>query len=145
MTWALNRSISGVDTSIYREVEAKLCYHLESQKDRPWRKTEEEMARDKTCQFAIVKRPYTSSSDSVTYTIKKDVPTAHYFIRVYVRDGPGGKLIAYGQTTGLDLFVAGISGRSASIDIAASIFSAFSVISLGFFFYLEKKKSKRAT
>ncbi|XP_021720161.1 high-affinity nitrate transporter 3.2-like [Chenopodium quinoa] len=145
VTWGLNRNVSKLDTSAYKQVEVKLCFLAESQVDRPWRKTEDELARDKTCQFLVVKKDFTSSSDSFTYTVKKDVPTAHYFVRVYVRDGPDGKQLAYGQTTGLDLSVKSISGRSASIDIAASIFSAFSVLSLAFFFYLEKKKARRAT
>ncbi|CAO2840560.1 unnamed protein product [Amaranthus hypochondriacus] len=143
ITWGLNKNGSKVDTKSYKNIEVKLCYSKESQKDRPWRKTEEELDRDKTCQFSVLKKEYNVTTDSFTYKVKKDVPTAHYFVRVYVRDGPDGKQIAYGQTNAVDLNVTGISGRSSSIDIAASVFSTFSVVSLAFFFYLEKKKAKK--
>ncbi|KMS95334.1 hypothetical protein BVRB_009170 [Beta vulgaris subsp. vulgaris] len=144
VSWRLNRNISNTDSATYSKVDVKLCYHLESQKDRPWRRTEEDLSRDKTCQFSMVKKDYNSSTDSVTYTVKKNIPTAHYFVRVYVRNADNRE-IAYGQTNGLDLNIKGISGRSTSIDVAASVFSGFSVLSLAFFFFLEKRKAKKLT
>ncbi|KAL2932740.1 High-affinity nitrate transporter 3.1 [Bienertia sinuspersici] len=141
VTWGLNSTTT--DTTAYKKIEVELCYLAESQKDRPWRRTEDDLDRDKTCQFLVAAKDFKSSSkDSATYTVKKDVPSAHFFIRAYVLD-PKGKKIAYGQTNGLDIKVKGISGRSASIDIAASIFSAFSVLSLVFFYFNEKRIAKQ--
>ncbi|KAK9733990.1 hypothetical protein RND81_04G106500 [Saponaria officinalis] len=139
VTWALNKS--NADTSKYSKVTLELCYTKASQIDRPWRKTEDELFKDKTCQHEIATKTYASSGNSVDYVVLKDVPTGHYFIRSYVVDAAGTK-VAYGQTDGVDLFITAITGRHASIDIAAAAFSAFSVVSLAFFFYLEKKKSK---
>ncbi|KAK9733992.1 hypothetical protein RND81_04G106700 [Saponaria officinalis] len=139
VTWALNKS--NADTLKYSKVTLKLCYTKASQIDRPWRKTEDELFKDKTCQHEIATKTYASSENSVDYVVLKDVPTGHYFIRAYVVDAAGTK-VAYGQTDGVDLFITAITGRHASIDIAAAAFSAFSVVSLAFFFYLEKKKSK---
>nr|WPH61291.1 nitrate assimilation related protein [Suaeda altissima] len=143
VTWGLNST--STKTTNYKNVEVKLCYLEESQKDRPWRRTEDDLKRDKTCQFLVAEKEFTTKDDTVTYQVKKDVPSAHYFIRAYVTDGPKGKLIAYGQTTGLDLKVKGISGRSLAIDVAASVFSGFSVLSLVFFYFMEKSKAKRAS
>ncbi|KAK9733986.1 hypothetical protein RND81_04G106100 [Saponaria officinalis] len=139
VTWALNKS--NADTSKYSKVTFKLCYTKASQIDRPWRKTEDELFKDKTCQHEIATKTYTSSENSVDYVVLKDVPTGHYFIRAYVVDAAGTK-VAYGQIDGVDLFITAITGRHVSIDIAAATFSAFSIVSLAFFFYLEKKKSK---
>ncbi|KAL5972451.1 hypothetical protein ACLOJK_041706 [Asimina triloba] len=80
--------------------------------------------------------------------IKKDVPTATYFVRAYVVDD-SGKEGAYGQNSvknkATNLFsVQGISGRHASLDIAAACFSAFAVVSLFGFFYEEKRKAKKS-
>ncbi|XP_074294654.1 high-affinity nitrate transporter 3.1-like [Silene latifolia] len=140
--WTLTKP--GEDTK-YSKVSVKLCYRKESQIDRPWRKTEDELFKDKTCAHDIVTKPYSAPGNNTTeYLVMKDVPTGHYFIRAYAVDASGAK-VAYGQDKNIDLFVTAITGRHASIDIAAAIFSGFSVISLAFFFYLEKKKSKRAT
>ncbi|RZC61517.1 hypothetical protein C5167_023285 [Papaver somniferum] len=56
--------------------------------------------------------------------------------------------VAYGETTTdvkrtSNLFqIHGITGRHASLDIAAGIFSAVSVIYLFGFFFMEKRRSK---
>ncbi|KAH9616266.1 hypothetical protein KSS87_020772 [Heliosperma pusillum] len=144
VTWELNTT-SAADTTKYSTVAIKLCYRKESQIDRPWRKTENELFKDKTCPHDITKKNYTATLTSTDYIVKKEIPTAHYFIRAYVLDA-AGKKVAYGQTIpDVDLSITAITGRHASIDIAAAVFSAFSVLSLGFFFYLEKKKAKRDT
>lgn len=142
--WGLNQSLNDIDTSSYKTVKVKLCYLPESQKDRPWRKTEDDLVKDKTCQHDITSKPYSQSNNSVTCTVQKDVPTADYFIRAYVVNA-AGKQVAYGQTTGSRLSVIAITGRKASIEIASVVFSALSVVSLAGFFYLEKRKAKRGT
>jgi len=143
VTWGLNQSLENTDTSSYNTVKVKLCYHAESQKDRPWRKTEDHLNRDKTCQHAITSKPYSSSNNSITYTVLRDVPTADYFIRAYVDDDTE-TAVAYGQTIGDTFSITAITGRHVSLDIASAMFSAFSLVSLAFFFYLEKK-AKRAS
>ncbi|KAL5993947.1 hypothetical protein ACLOJK_038304 [Asimina triloba] len=98
----------------------------------------------------IIDRPYTQSNKqvSIDWMIKKDVPTATYFVRAYVVDD-SGKEGAYGQNSvknkATNLFsVQGTSGRHASLDIAAACFSAFAVVSLFGFFYEEKRKAKKS-
>ncbi|KAL5972846.1 hypothetical protein ACLOJK_039652 [Asimina triloba] len=98
----------------------------------------------------IIDKPYTQSNKqvSIDWMIKKDVPTATYFVRAYVVDD-SGKEGAYGQNSvknkATNLFsVQGISGRHASLDIAAACFSAFAVVSLFGFFYEEKRKAKKS-
>ncbi|KAK9733989.1 hypothetical protein RND81_04G106400 [Saponaria officinalis] len=110
VTWALNKS--NADTSKYSKVTLKLCYTKASQIDRPWRKTEDELFKDKTCQHEIATKTYASSENSVDYVVLEDVPIGHYFIRAYVVDVAGTK-VAYGQT---------------------DAFSALSIVSLAFFF-----------
>ncbi|XP_028781797.1 high-affinity nitrate transporter 3.1-like [Neltuma alba] len=149
VTWGLNRTLPAGTDSAYKKIKVKLCYAPISQKDRAWRKTEEELSRDKTCQHDIVSRPYDASNpttQSFEWTVEKDVPTATYFVRAYAFDADDHE-VAYGQTTDAaktkNLFeVQGISGRHASLDICSAVFSAFSVVSLFFFFYIEKRKAK---
>ncbi|KAL8154163.1 hypothetical protein V2J09_011923 [Rumex salicifolius] len=147
VTWGLK---AGTQDSTYNTVKVKLCYAPVSQVDRPWRKTVlTNIAKDKTCQFNMFTKPYTSSNTTDTYNVVKEIPGATYFVRVYAYDSDE-KEVAYGQTTNGDkttnLFtVKGITGRSRSIDVASGVFSAFSVVSLAYFFYMEKKKAKRAT
>jgi len=102
---------------------------------------EENIFKDKTCQHAVATQKFNVSGNTANYTVLKDVPTAHYFVRAYVLDTAAAK-IAYGQNMDIDLSIVAITGRHASIDVAAGVFSAFSVLSLGFFFYLEKKKAR---
>ncbi|KAL3819631.1 hypothetical protein ACJIZ3_005536 [Penstemon smallii] len=147
ISWSLNATSSvGIDTSDYRTVEIKLCYAPISQKDRGWRRTEEELQKDKTCQHKIVERPYNPSNNMYTATIKKDVPSATYFVRLYVHNSHK-EVVAFGDTTDAmkttNLFeVVAVTGRSIGLDIASVCFSAFSIISLFGFFILEKRRAK---
>ncbi|XP_057950665.1 high-affinity nitrate transporter 3.1 [Malania oleifera] len=153
VTWVLNQTYSeseGTD-SAYNTVKVKLCFAPISQVDRAWRKTEDNLNKDKTCQFIIVTRPYNPSNRTVqsfVWTVERDVPTATYFVRAYAFNSQGEE-VGYGQSTDdkktTNLFnVEAISGRHASLDIAAACFSAFSVVSLFGFFVLEKRKAKMA-
>ncbi|PKA66169.1 High-affinity nitrate transporter 3.1 [Apostasia shenzhenica] len=150
VTWGLNQSQPAGSDSAYKKVKVWLCYAPASQADRSWRKTVDDLKKDKTCQFAIADQPYTGAAagnTSFVYAVRRDVPSATYFVRAYVVDSAGDE-VAYGQTTDAkktaNLFdVAGFSGLHASIDIAAACFSAFSVLSLAFFFVTENRKAKK--
>ncbi|KAI3454404.1 hypothetical protein Pfo_011067 [Paulownia fortunei] len=146
VTWSLNTTFAAGTDSAYKTVKIKLCYAPVSQQDRAWRKTVDDLKKDKTCQHKIVAKPYSPSNNTFTWTVLRDVPTAIYFIRAYVHNSADEE-VAYGQTTDThkttNLFdVQGISGRHVSLDIASVCFSAFSVVSLFGFFFLEKRKSK---
>ncbi|XP_058101961.1 high-affinity nitrate transporter-activating protein 2.1-like [Magnolia sinica] len=149
--WGLNGTQQGGLDSKYEKVKITLCYAPISQEDRAWRKTVDDLSKDKTCQFEIVVRPYSGNKkeESFDWTIERDVPTATYFVRAYALDS-AGKQVAYGQTTDshktTNLFgIEGITGRHVSLDIAAACFSAFSVVSLFGFFLVEKRKAKKTT
>ncbi|GAB2240980.1 hypothetical protein Droror1_Dr00021498 [Drosera rotundifolia] len=65
-------------------------------------------------------------------------------------DDSEGKTLAFGQTTNsnktTNLFkIEGISGHHTLLDIASAAFSTFSVLSLVWFFYKEKRKTKKTT
>lgn len=146
MTWSLNQTLPAGTDSTYKTVKVKLCYAPISQVERAWRKTHDHLTKDKTCQHKIVAQPYKASNNSVEWIVERDVPTATYFIRVYAYDSEGHE-VAYGQTTNAqkntNLFeVEAITGRHVSLDIAAVCFSAFSVVSLFGFFYMEKRKAR---
>ncbi|KAG8378748.1 hypothetical protein BUALT_Bualt07G0017400 [Buddleja alternifolia] len=146
LTWSLNTTFPTGTDSTYHTVKFMLCYAPFSQKDRAWRRTEDNLEKDKTCQHKIVTMPYASSNNNFTWTVQKDVPTATYFVRGYVHNSHDEE-VAYGQTTDSNkvnnLFeVESISGRHVSLDIASVCFSAFSVVSLFGFFFLEKRKAK---
>ncbi|KAJ6792152.1 high-affinity nitrate transporter-activating protein 2.1-like [Iris pallida] len=148
VSWGLNKSLSASTDDAYKNVKVMLCYAPVSQTDRGWRKTNDDLKKDKTCQFEVTVQPYAKSNSSFEYKIKRDVPSATYFLRAYLLDSSDTK-VAYGQTTdahkSTNLFeIVGISGRSASLDVAAGCFSAFSVVSLLFFFVIEKRKAKKS-
>ncbi|KAF8390517.1 hypothetical protein HHK36_025044 [Tetracentron sinense] len=148
VTWGLNQSLpAGIDDE-YKNLKVKLCYAPISQKDRAWRKTVNNLSKDKTCQFTIVTRPYKASKEnqSFKWAIERDVPTATYFVRAYAYNSAGEE-VAFGQTTDSKkttyLFdIQAITGRHPSLDIASVCFSAFSVVSLFGFFFMEKRKAK---
>ena len=147
VTWELNQDLKADVDSSYKKVKLRLCYAPVSQKDRGWRKTVDDLKKDKTCQFGITIMPYTKSKTSYEYKVERDVPSATYFIRAYLLDSSDNE-VAYGQTTDAgkttNLFqISGFTGRHASLDIAAGCFSAFSVLSLLFFFVKEKRKTKK--
>lgn len=146
VTWRYNQSFPAGTDSAYKTVQVKLCYAPVSQVDRAWRKTVEDLAKDKTCQHAIVARPYSPADQSYEWLVQKDVPEATYFVRAYALNAEGVQ-VGFGQTTDksktTDLFqVQAITGRHASLDIASACFSAFSVVSLIGFFIAEKRKAK---
>lgn len=143
--WSYNQSYPSGTDSTYKTMKVKLCYAPISQVDRSWRKTKDDLIKDKTCQFKIISEPYSSPS-GISWTIGKDIPTATYFVRAYAYNA-GGVEVAYGQTTNsqktTNLFeVKGISGRHVSLDIAAICFSSFSIVALIGFFYIEKRKAQ---
>ncbi|KAH6555953.1 hypothetical protein KP509_1Z214700 [Ceratopteris richardii] len=146
VTWALN-STAQVDDSAYRSVELKLCFGAPSQIDRRWRKTNDILSKDKSCSFDIGSpQPYQRAGNSTVWIVGNDIPFAQYFVRAYGLDSAGEK-VAYGQSSNAqrtsNLFtVEPISGRRASIDISAAVFSAFSVLSLCGFFLYEKMSAK---
>ncbi|KAK4752582.1 hypothetical protein SAY87_021380 [Trapa incisa] len=150
VTWSFNGTYSGKDAD-YKTVKVKLCYAPVSQKDRGWRKTVDNLKKDKTCPHLIVARPYSSSApnNSFEWTVTKDIPKATYFIRVYAINASAND-VGYGQTTNknktTNLFeVDAITGRHTSLDIASVCFSAFSVLSLAGFFIGEKRRAKKSS
>ena len=148
VTWSYNQTFPAGTDSAYKTVKVKLCYAPVSQVDRAWRKTVDRLDKDKTCQFKVVAKPYSPSNSSFTWTVEKDIPTATYFVRAYVYNSNGDQA-AFGQTTDThkttNLFeIQAITGRHLSLDIASVCFSAFSIVSLFGFFYMEKRKAKLA-
>ncbi|XP_052176060.1 high-affinity nitrate transporter 3.1-like [Diospyros lotus] len=148
VAWSYNKTFPSGTDSTYKTVVVKLCYAPISQLDRAWRKTQDNLEKDKTCQFKITSKPYSPSNNSFTWAIEKEIPTATYFIRAYAINSRHVEA-AYGQTTdahkATNLFqVQAISGRHASLDIASVCFSAFSILSLFGFFYMEKRRAKLA-
>ncbi|XP_040988810.1 high-affinity nitrate transporter 3.2-like [Juglans microcarpa x Juglans regia] len=146
LTWGLNQSLAAGTDSAYKTIKVKLCYSPVSQVDRAWRKTVDNLAKDKTCQFKIVSRPYDKRNQTFEWTVERDVPSGTYFIRAYAYNSDDVE-VAYGQTTDAkkttNLFdVQAISGRHASLDIASVCFSAFAVLSLLGFFIAEKRRAK---
>ncbi|VAH97711.1 unnamed protein product [Triticum turgidum subsp. durum] len=51
VTWALNATGPAGDAAAYKSVKVSLCYAPASQKEREWRKTHDDLKKDKTCQF----------------------------------------------------------------------------------------------
>ncbi|KAL3512706.1 hypothetical protein ACH5RR_025423 [Cinchona calisaya] len=146
VTWSYNNTFATGTDSTYKTIKVKLCYAPISQVDRAWRKTVDNLAKDKSCQFNIVAKPYSPSNNTSTWTVERDIPTATYFVRAYAFDS-AGEYVGYGQSTDAhkttNLFeIQAISGRHVSIDIASICFSAFSVLSLFAFFFMEKRKGK---
>ncbi|CAN4085959.1 unnamed protein product [Withania somnifera] len=146
LTWFLNKTLPAATDSTYKSVKLNLCYAPISQKDRAWRKTEDHLKKDKTCQFQIVTMPYKSSNNNYNWTIERDVPTGTYFVRAYILNA-NGEEIGFGQNTDdkkvNNLFdIQAISGRHATLDICSIVFSVFSVVALFGFFYLEKRNAK---
>ncbi|KAH9302828.1 hypothetical protein KI387_014411, partial [Taxus chinensis] len=85
VTWRLNESLAaGEADAKYKFVMVKMCFAAVSQVERAWRKTNDDLNKDKTCQFQITKKPYltvpsSSNNDTVTWTVEKKVPGATYF------------------------------------------------------------------
>ncbi|XP_048597721.1 high-affinity nitrate transporter 3.2-like [Brassica napus] len=145
ITWMLKSSAKVNDDASFKTVEVKLCYAPISQVDRPWRKTHNELSRDRSCPHKIVSKPYDKIPQSLNWTIDRETPTGTYFVRVY-GIGVNGQEVAYGQSSDAEkttnLFsVEGISGRHTSLDIASICFSVFSFGTLLVFLVKEKRKA----
>ncbi|EOA17431.1 hypothetical protein CARUB_v10005735mg [Capsella rubella] len=146
ITWKLKSSAKVDADAAFKTIQVKLCYAPISQVDRPWRKTYNELRRDKTCPHEIVSKLYDRTPQSLDWTVQLDIPTGTYFVRAYGIDGDGHE-VAYGQSSDegrtTNLFsVQAISGGHVSLDIASIFFSVFSVVSLLVFFVREKRKAK---
>ncbi|KAM7272535.1 hypothetical protein ACFE04_027198 [Oxalis oulophora] len=147
VTWGFNKSYTSGADADYKTIKVKLCYAPVSQENRAWRKTKDILSKDKTCQFKIVAKPYSSASETAEWMIERDTPTATYFVRAYAYNAEESE-VAYGQTTDAkkttNLFeIKSISGRPMSLDIASVCFSVFAILALIAFFSAEKMKAKR--
>ncbi|EAY94557.1 hypothetical protein OsI_16333 [Oryza sativa Indica Group] len=145
VTWSLNATAAaaaaGADAG-YKAVKVTLCYAPASQVGRGWRKAHDDLSKDKACQFKIAQQPY-DGAGKFEYTVARDVPTASYYVRAYALDASGAR-VAYGETAPSASFaVAGITGVTASIEVAAGVLSAFSVAALAVFLALENKKKNK--
>ncbi|XP_010446000.1 PREDICTED: high-affinity nitrate transporter 3.1-like, partial [Camelina sativa] len=145
ITWKLSSTGSKKEAE-FKTIKVKLCYAPPSQVDRPWRKTHDELFKDKTCPHKIVARPYDKTTQSIDWILERDIPTGTYFVRAYAVDEHDHE-VAFGQSTNeaktTSLFsVQAISGRHKSLDIASVCFSVFSVLALLVFFVNEKRKAK---
>ncbi|XP_078432523.1 putative high-affinity nitrate transporter-activating protein 2.2 [Wolffia australiana] len=145
VTWQLNQSFPAGTDAVYKTIRVELCYAPVSQKDRGWRKTNDNLHKDKSCPFKMADKPY-AMAGNLSYQVTKEIPTAVFFVRAYALDAAGVE-VGYGQTTDKaktqNLFkIDGISGRSTSIDVAAGCFSAFSIAALVAFFVIENKGRK---
>lgn len=145
----MNQSLPAGTDSAYKTITLKLCYAPVSQVDRAWRKTVDNLVKDKTCQHKIVTKPYNASMQTFEWTIERDVPTATYFVRAYAYDA-AEVAVAYGQNTGphkdSNLFeLQSITGRHVTLDIVSVCFSVFSIVSLAGFFISEKTRAKKSS
>ncbi|EAZ31107.1 hypothetical protein OsJ_15203 [Oryza sativa Japonica Group] len=127
----------------YKAVKVTLCYAPASQVGRGWRKAPR---RPEQGQGRVSSRspqqPY-DGAGKFEYTVARDVPTASYYVRAYALDASGAR-VAYGETAPSASFaVAGITGVTASIEVAAGVLSAFSVAALAVFLVLENKKKNK--
>ncbi|KAH9772991.1 High-affinity nitrate transporter 3.1 [Citrus sinensis] len=133
VSWSLNRSFRATD-DLYKNVKVTLCYAPASQVDGAWAKTEDDMTKERTCQFTIMRGPY------------NDAPEASYFVTVYASDS-AGKEVGVGQTFGArkssNLFeIHAISERHLSLEISSMCFSFFPAVSLFGFYFVERSKRK---
>ncbi|KAG2247647.1 hypothetical protein Bca52824_087275 [Brassica carinata] len=147
ITWKL--SSTAKKQANFTTIKVNLCYAPVSQVDRPWRRTENELFKDKTFPHKIITRAYNKSSQSFKYTLDRDIPTGTYFVHTLQENSVDAKdhEVAFGQSTNeaktTNLFsVQAISGRHKSLDIASVCFSVFSVLALLVFFVNEKRKAK---
>ncbi|RCV07117.1 hypothetical protein SEVIR_1G222400v4 [Setaria viridis] len=144
VTWSLNTTEPAGADAAFKNVKVNLCYAPVSQKDRGWRKSEDDLSKDKACQFKLTQQAYAAGARrSFDYAVAKDIPSGTYYVRAYALDASGTQ-VAYGQTGPEAAFVvAGITGIHASIKVAAGVFSAFSVVALAFFFVIENRKKNK--
>uniref|UniRef100_A0A0D9W699 High-affinity nitrate transporter n=1 Tax=Leersia perrieri TaxID=77586 RepID=A0A0D9W699_9ORYZ len=147
VTWSLNTTAAaaaGADAG-YKSVKLTLCYAPASQVGRGWRKAHDELSNDKACQHTIAERPYAAAGDGTfVYGVARDVPTASYYVRAYALDASGTQ-VAYGETAPEEysFAVAGISGVTAPVRVAAGVLSACSVAALAVFLVLENRKKNK--
>ncbi|OVA20575.1 hypothetical protein BVC80_1065g133 [Macleaya cordata] len=151
LRWGLNQNFQGIITDdAYKIVKVKLCFAPISQQDRPWRRTVDDLIKDKTCQFDIVCRPYSKNNKEETFKwiIEKDIPTATYFVRAYALNSTE-KEVGFGQTSNehktINLFEIQVNSvRLALANIVAACMTAFCVVSVCVFCILEKRRLRRA-
>ncbi|KAG6549316.1 hypothetical protein Mapa_009302 [Marchantia paleacea] len=148
VSWNLNSSLMGlgVDKN-YVSLKLRLCFAPISQLERGWRKTYDDLHRDKTCTIVIANQKYTTDGNSTVWRIPKNVPGATYFVRAYATDERGMQL-AYGQSTDQLktsnlITIIPISGRHVTIDMASGVFSVFSIGSLVAFLASEFAQTRK--
>jgi hypothetical protein len=142
VTWRLNASAPAGADAGYKAVKVTLCYAPASQEDRGWRKANDDLSKDKACQFEIAQpQPYAGpGTRTLRYRVARDVPTASYHVRAYALDASGAP-VGYGQTAPAYYFrVAGVTGIHASLRVAAAVLSALSVAAVAFFAVVERRR-----
>ena len=147
VTWRLNASAPAGADAGYKAVKVTLCYAPASQEDRGWRKANDDLSKDKACQFEIAQpQPYAYAAAgpgtrTLRYRVARDVPSASYHVRAYALDVSGAP-VGYGQSAPAYYFrVTGVMGVHASLRVvAAAVLSALSIDAVSFFAVVEKRR-----
>lgn len=144
VTWHLNATSPAGTDAAYKAVKLVLCYAPASQADRGWRRAnDEDLSKDKACQHVITQQPYASARPAtLEFGVARDMPPASYHVRAYALDAAGAP-VAYGDTAPVYFDVAGDSGVTASIKVAAGVFSAFSVAALAVVVVIENRRKNK--
>ncbi|KAJ1254241.1 hypothetical protein BS78_K100100 [Paspalum vaginatum] len=89
VTWSLNTSEPAGADAAYKDVKVSLCFAPESQKDRGWRKSDDDLSKDKACQFKVTQQAYAAAAGgpgSFQYTVARDSPLG-LLLRARLRAG----------------------------------------------------------
>merc|ERR1712100_415851 len=96
------------------KVQVKACFSKHSTKDRKWRKTKDEIGKDKQCFKKLIEEVHypapgstTAQVDEYTWTIADTIPKATYFFRVFAYDAEGNG-IGYWKVKGYDGLTSGV-------------------------------------
>lgn len=143
VSWKVNTTAAPFTAT---KVQTKLCFAKASQVDRVWRKTDDDLKKDKSCLYEIGVAEYTPAGAASNVLLPTFVPRGKYFVRAYAMDASGLQ-VAYGQSSPdkvASVFpVIPISGRSTTMNAAVAVLSVLSVTCLFSFFVLEHIFLKR--
>lgn len=105
ITWALDTTSSNTTAPVIASFKYAMPYICFAPGlDRPWRKRNNNLAKDNQCKHKAVDAllPYTANGSLVDLPLHEDIPTAKYFVRVYFYD-VNEKQVAWGQSCKFNL------------------------------------------
>lgn len=141
VNWSVKPEFSANATDTIR---IQMCYTTPNINDRPWRKYNDVISKNKQCNLDIATGLTPSAEGTYTYFLPNYIPTSGYFMQVIAVQDVTGAYVSFGNSTSFQVEM--IDDTPDWLRAVTGVLAAIGPITLIGFFVVERKmKAKKQT